>query len=172
MVRAYNWPVKQTPSPPPKLRGSIRTTRRTFRSLSLPTSAAGDWRAEFAGPQWLRLLAPLGLNLSVLRGWYGKSFDDDGNAINLVQRNGQLRRVLPMQTSIRPSRVDGGLVLATHYGEDAPLLLLRVSDEFRSLDQNTLLGMMTIDLPAVRSLSLPFLLHRIKPRSAAAEAGK
>ncbi|MGH8506384.1 MAG: hypothetical protein ACRETM_10550 [Stenotrophobium sp.] len=157
---------KPTPSPL-DLRGSIRTARRAFRGLPVPTSAAGDWRAEFAGPQWLRLLAPLGLNLSVLRGWYGKSFDDDGNAINLVRRNGQLQRVLPMQASVRHSRLDGGLVLATHYGDDAPVLLLRVSDEFRSIDKNTLLGMMTIDLPAVRGLSLPFLLRRIESRGAA-----
>lgn len=156
----------KNPEPSPlNLRGSVRKARRAFRSLPVPASAAGDWRAEFAGPQWLRLLAPLGLNLSVLRGWYGKSFDDDGNAINLVRRNGQLQRVLPMRAGVRHSRLDGGLVLATHYGDDAPILLLRVSDEFRSIDQDTLLGMMTIDLPAVRGLSLPFLLHRVASHS-------
>ncbi|MGH8459973.1 MAG: hypothetical protein ACRESS_00050 [Stenotrophobium sp.] len=146
------------------LHGSLRATRRVFRKLSLPISVAGAWRAEFAGPQWLRRLAPLGFKLAVLRGWYGKTFDDDGGGLNLVRRNGRLRRITPMQLTIRPSRLDGGLVIAAQYNEDAPLRLLRVVDEFRSLDNDTLLGMMTLDLPALRSLCLPFLLHRIEPR--------
>jgi hypothetical protein len=143
-----------------RAKGPLRAARRRFRGLPAPPNIAGHWRVEFCGPLWLRTLAPLGLSLSVLRGWRGKSFDAEGRGHNLIRRGGRLQPLFVMQAERRASRLDGGPVIATHYGEEAPLMLLRVSDEFRQLGADTLLGMMTIDLPGLRSLALPFLLHR------------
>ncbi|MGH8455410.1 MAG: hypothetical protein ACRETW_10055 [Stenotrophobium sp.] len=143
------------------LRGSLRATRRIFRNLAAPKTLAGRWRIEFAGPLWLRRLAPLGLNLSALRGWHGKSFDGDDCGVNLMRRGRKLRNLLPMRAVLRPSRLDGGLVMAASYGSDAPVLQLLVTEEFRILDNDTLLGMMILDLPGLRrQFALPFLLHR------------
>lgn len=149
----------------PALAG-IRSAQALFAALLPPAGLQGIWRAEFVGPGWLRALAPPGMALSPLRGWVGKRFDATGQGANLVRRGGRIQAIVVMQQVARVSRIDGLPVLASQYAADAPWLLRGVADEFRQLDADCLLGLMTVDRPGLRGLALPFLLHRVADEAA------
>lgn len=139
---------------------SLGSAAALFSRLDAPDSLAGRWRAEFIGPAWLRTVAPAGLALSPLRGWQGKRFDVDGRGTNLVRRGGLEGTVATMLVERRASRIDGRPVLATRYAPDAPWMIRALADEFRQLDAQRLLGMMTVNRAGLRGLALPFLLLR------------
>ena len=69
-----------------------------FAALEPPPadSLRGVFRGAFVGPGWLRWLAGPLLAVTGLGGWWGKDFDEQGNAVNLVMRQGQLQRRYPM----------------------------------------------------------------------------
>lgn len=140
---------------------SLREAKTLFASLQPPVSLAGSWRAAFTGPGWLRALAPVGMALSPLAGWCGKRFDAEGQGINLIRRGAGIVPIVPMRVVARASAVDGAPVLATAYDERAPWLLRGVADEFRALDADTLLGLMTVARPGLRWVAFPFLLTRV-----------
>jgi hypothetical protein len=140
--------------------GSLSGAQQLFAGLKAPGSLEGRWAAAFTGPGWLTTLAPLGLAASPLVGWCGKTFDANGQGLNLVRRGGQLQAIVPMRVVARASAVDGALVLATEYNADAPWLLRGVADEFRVLDAERLLGLMTVSRPGLRWVAFPFLLTR------------
>ena len=87
----------------------LRDFWNLYTSLNLPDiqSLIGRYRGSFIGPSWLRVTARPGLVISGLRGWWGKQFVGDGNASNLVRKNGGLEMVLPMKLIIEDSMVDG-----------------------------------------------------------------
>lgn len=138
----------------------LRSAAALFGRLEAPESLTGRWRAEFIGPRWLQAIAPAGLALSPLRGWHGKRFDAEGQGTNLVHRHGAEGTVAIMQVERRASRIDGRPVLATRYAPGSPWLIRALADEFRQLDEQRLLGMMTVDRAGLRGLALPFLLLR------------
>ena len=139
---------------------TLEAAAARFAQLEAPAALTGRWRAEFIGPGWLCAIAPAGLALSPLRGWRGKRFEADGQGTNLVWRGGREATVATMRVERRASRLDGRPVLATRYAPDTPWLIRALEDEFRALDDERLLGMMTVDRPGLRGLALPFLLHR------------
>lgn len=136
--------------------------RALFAELATPDMATlpGFYRAAFAGPAWLRAIAPRGLALIHLRGWWGKEIRRDCTGANLVERAGRVQRSLPVQVSAGPSILDGMPAVAVRYPAGSPFPWPHVVDELRQFDEMTLLGMTIVDAGILRRLALPFLLHR------------
>jgi hypothetical protein len=70
---------------------SLRQFREYFSSLAVPDLASlrGQYRASFVGPAWLRVTAAPGLVPLGFGGWWGKDFNADGTAINILLRAGK-----------------------------------------------------------------------------------
>lgn len=132
-----------------------------------PADLAGSYRASFVGPGWLRAVAPYGLWLGGLGGWWGKRFGADGSGTNLVQRGGQVMPKLPIFLVQQASAIDGLPVTAVLYPPYSPFPWRAVVDELRVLDPAHLLGMTYVK--GLHAMPLPFLLERHtagkKPRS-------
>ncbi len=122
-----------------------------------PGELEGDHRARFLGPRWLRAVAPRGIGLVGLPGWWGKRFDADGVGTNLVDDGA--RTHLAMRARVEPSVLDGRPVMLVSYPPDAPLPWRRVRDEFRTLPDGRLLGMSCVPTGPLTQ-GLPFLLER------------
>lgn len=146
----------------PLIGASLRALKQRFLSLPAPalSDLAGIYRAEFVGPAWLRTLAQPALALGGLRGWWGKAFDGQGGAANLVVRKGQRCRVLPMTVVTMPSLLDGRSAIALRYPPGSPLPWPWIIDEVRRLDKTTLLCMTLVNLTWLPRVPFPFLLHR------------
>jgi len=123
------------------------------------SSLTGYYSGTFVGPSWLRTAAGPGLVLSGLEGWWGKFFSGDGNAINLVQRDGKLEKRFPMKLIHRDSMIDGKPGIALHYETENPFPWPYIADELRLLSPGVLLGMTYIRIRFLHGLVLPFLLQ-------------
>jgi hypothetical protein len=130
-------------------------------SLKAPkiSDFAGNYRGTFVGPGWLRVSAGPALAVSGLGGWWGKHFEADGRAVNLVQRGGKLEARFPMQLVEVISTFDGQPGLALHYGEENPFPWPYIVDELRQLGEGAFLGMTYVNTRALRGLAFPFLLE-------------
>jgi len=142
--------------------------KRLWKALPAPGEEAleGTHRAIFVGPAPLRALAPRGLAVLGLPGWYGKRFQygEDGlTGVNLLEQDGAMREYLEMRVAVEPSCQDGAPALVVTYPSDAPLPWREVRDEFRLLGPGELLGMTVVDRPGGRALGTPFLLRREHP---------
>jgi hypothetical protein len=154
----------------PKLKAdsSLGRVLQIFREAQEPTlgTLVGVHEGSFAGPAFVRLPAPLFMALTGMLGWCGKEFDPPRSdpallsGRNLVRQRGAVRRSIPMQAKVAPSRVDGRLALVLSYPPDARWPWRRTTDELRPLDDQTLLGLGFVDAPLLRGLPLPFLLRR------------
>ncbi|MCP3065517.1 hypothetical protein LXT21_42810 [Myxococcus sp. K38C18041901] len=140
---------------------------REWRALfvGLPTPARetlpGRYRGELLGPAWFQGLVRQGLGLLGLRGWWGKDFAPGGHGgVNLVRREGGLTRSVPLVLREGRSRVDGRESLQVEYARGAGWQWRPFVDELRWLEGRTLLAMTHLELPLVRHLTIPFLLHR------------
>ncbi|MBS9373720.1 hypothetical protein [Rhodococcus sp. B50] len=146
---------------------SIRGLQERFRMLhadALP--AAGTYRAVFVGPAALRVAAPRAIALGGMPRWYGKRFADGGSAVNLLDDgDGALREVLPMRVALEPSWLDGRNAIVVSYGAGGPVPWRWVRDEFRPVDEGTLLGLTFVATPASRIAASPFTLVRDLPSS-------
>ena len=142
-------------------RAPLTAFPRIFEALAAPGMASlpGFYRAEFVGPGWLRAIAPPGLGLIHLRGWWGKELAADCSGFNLVIRSGAVQRSLPIQATATRSAIDGRPVVAIRYPPRSPFPWPHVIDELRTDDAH-LLGMTFADAGFLRRLPLPFLLHR------------
>ena len=118
----------------------------------------GFYHAEFTGPAWLRTIAPPGLAIGGLGGWWGKEFMGDGTGMNIVMRGGQLRRILQVHLELGASSVDGKPAILIRYPKDSQFPWPRVIDELRSLDETSLLGLTIFEIGPFNKLPLPFLL--------------
>ncbi|MFD6674779.1 hypothetical protein ACFWDA_10455 [Rhodococcus zopfii] len=149
------------------LPGSIRGLRDRFRSLpSATTMAPGTYRAVFVGPALLRFAAPRAIALGGMPRWYGKRVAGDGTAANLLGADdGTLREHLPIAVATGPSWLDGRPAVVVSYGADGPIPWRWVRDEFRALDERTLLGLTFAGGPWSRVAASPFVLVRDDPRS-------
>lgn len=149
------------------LPGSLRGLRERFRSLPSDTAVApGTYRAVFVGPAPLRFAAPRAIALGGMPRWYGKRVAADGTAVNLLGTpDGALREHLPIVVATEPSWLDGRPAVVVSYGYDAPIPWRWVRDEFRALDERTLLGLTFAVAPVSRVLASPFVLVRDDPRS-------
>ncbi|MFZ2174330.1 MAG: hypothetical protein WAW17_09885 [Rhodococcus sp. (in: high G+C Gram-positive bacteria)] len=152
-------PVNSAPTTP----RSIRALHRQFRSLEGGDirSTAGMHEAVFVGPRFLRLVAPRAIALGGMPGWYGKRFDAAGEGVNLLRESdGSLRETLPMRVRLDASWLDGRPALVVSYGSGAPVPWRWVRDEFRVLDDRTLLALTFAISPRSRVLASPFTLIR------------
>lgn len=140
---------------------SLSGLRRLFTSLLAPATLTGVYRAEFVGPGWLRVLAPPSLALGGLAGWWGKGFDGQGGAVNIVVREGTQRRVLPMMVARVPSLIDGMPGLTLSYPKGSPFPWFWVVDELRRLDEQTFLCMTVMKPRRLRALAFSFVLHAV-----------
>lgn len=137
---------------------STQSLVRLFSTLPPVTSLRGVYQPELPG---LRFLVPfkwLFLRLTGLPGWKGKQFMGD-YALNLITRSNTVVSGPRMNLSIRPSRVDRKAGLVATYNRDAPFMWRHCTDEFRQLDDNTILGMSHFDVIGMRSMKVMFLLH-------------
>lgn len=140
----------------------LNSIRPLFASLYSPEVGAlsGVYRAEFVGPGWLRQMAPTALALGGLAGWWGKVFDGQGGATNIVQRGDARCRVLPMTVVSAVSLVDGKPCLTLRYGKDVRFPWPWIVDEVRRLDEMTLLCVTLVNLSWAPKLPFPFLLQQ------------
>lgn len=143
---------------------NIRSEKELFELFSRLTPAQelqGVYQPEFPGAKFMRPVKLWGLGLLGLPGWQGKQFFGD-NAVNIITCNGHAAAGMTMKISIRPHKLDGELGLVATYPEDAPLIWRHCTDEFRVLDECTLLGMTHFDLPMIRHKPMMFVLHHAK----------
>ena len=132
-----------------------------FAMLAPPdlNTLAGVYEAAVTGPGWLRTSAVPSLALSGLGGWWGKEFTQaDGS--NLVLRDGQIQRVIPFQTTLTASAIDGKPAIVVRYTQDCPFPWGYIFDEVRQIEAGRLLGMTLIDAAGLRRMAFPFLLER------------
>ncbi|WP_205525806.1 hypothetical protein [Pyxidicoccus trucidator] len=137
--------------------------RRLFARLPTPQreSLPGRYRGEFVGPAWLRLGSPVLLAVLGMRGWWGKDFAAGAHGgVNLVRRRDGLRPSVPLLLRQGVSRADGRVGLQVEYPREAGFQWRPFVDELRWLDGHTLLALTHLELPGLRRLTLPFLLHR------------
>jgi len=148
----------------PQSLGQLRARFAALRAPA-PDEVRGTYRAVFVGPAILRVVAPRAIALAGMRRWYGKRFDGAGGAVNLVRdSDGAVRDILPTRTFSDASWLDGGNALIVSYGADprqsAPVPWRWVRDEFRTLDDGTLLGMTFAGGAWSRIAASPFVLVR------------
>jgi hypothetical protein len=140
---------------------SLKQFRDLFASLPVPeaTSIRGVYRAAFVGPGWLRTSAGPALALSGLGGWWGKEFNADGTAVNIVLRAGKFSTRFPMKLVTTKSLIDGSDSLSVHYQAGNPFPWMFIVDELRRMDEDTLLGMTLANVNGLRRLAFPFTLQ-------------
>ncbi len=133
-----------------------------FSQLAPPEFDAlpGYYRGEFVGPGWLRAIAPRGLGLIHLGGWWGKELAADCTGVNVLRRGGRLQRAFPLRVAAAVSLIDGRPVVAVRYLPECPFPWPHVIDELRRLDGDRILGMTVVPVDLLRRLPLPFLLIR------------
>ena len=119
----------------------------------------GIYRASFVGPAWLRASAGPSLALGGLGGWWGKEFNPDGTAINIILHAGKFSSRFHMQLVNTKSLLDGKDGLALHYLAGSPFPWTHIVDELRRIDGTTLLGMTIPDVRGLRGLAFPFILQ-------------
>lgn len=139
---------------------SLSDLRRRWRELPEPRldAMAGTFDGEFAGPPPVRAAFANGLALFGMRGWHGKRFDTPASGVNrLAHGTG-----FPMYAHIEPSFADGRDAIVAVYGDRERMPFRWLRDEFRELDDDTLLGLSFVDAPGLRRVGTPFLLHRAR----------
>jgi hypothetical protein len=132
-----------------------------FASLSPPDSNSlrGFFKGDFVGPAWLRGLAGPLLVITGLGGWWGKEFDAEGGALNLVWRNEKYSYRFPMRLTKQNSYIDRRSGLALRYASSNPFPWPWIVDELRSIQTGLVLGMTVATLGPLKRLPLPFILQ-------------
>ena len=133
-----------------------------YRELEAPRleQLVGTHRAAFVGPGWLRTIAPPGLALGGLGGWWGKRFDANSSGVNLVMRAGRPEAILPVKLEFRSSRVDAQATACVLYPPESRWPWPHVLDELRVLEPDCLLGLTFFQIGVFSRLPLPFMLFR------------
>ncbi|NVJ27541.1 MULTISPECIES: hypothetical protein [Myxococcus] len=142
---------------------TLREWRLLFTRLPTPSREAlpGRYRAELLGPSWFQGFAHRLLGVLGMRGWWGKDIAPGGReGANLVNRVGGIWRAVPLVIREGTSRVDGRTSLQVEYTPEVGRQWRPWVDELRWLEGRTLLAMTHLELPVLRHLTFPFLLHR------------
>lgn len=142
-------------------RMKMKNFRSLFSELTIPEKDTldGFYKGFFVGPGWLRKMAGPLLVITGLGGWWGKKFNGDDTAINLVKKEEQLKPKFPMHLVDTPSLIDGNPGLTLHYDKENPFPWPFIVDELRQLEPGIYLGMTYIRLKPLFLISLPFLLQ-------------
>lgn len=132
-----------------------------FASLIPPRadSLKGLYHGIFVGPAWLRRMAGPLLAITGLGGWWGKEFDNEGKAINLVWQKGRIDYRFPMSLVEQVSYIDHKPGLALRYASNNPFPWPWIVDELRSIKPGLVLGMTLSRLGPLKRLPLPFVLQ-------------
>jgi hypothetical protein len=132
-----------------------------YSTLEPPSidSLSGYYRGSILGPKWFRSVSDLLLAITGLGGWWGKHFEENDHAINLVERGAGLQRRMPVKLVQVSSVVDNKPTLALQYIPDNPFPWPYVVDELRLIEPGILLGMMYVKIGLLRRLVSPFLLE-------------
>jgi hypothetical protein len=156
--------VTGTPHTADLNRMSLAAFPALFAKFAPPSIDAlpGYYRGEFVGPSWLRAVAPRGLGLIHLGGWWGKEIGADCSGANIVRRGKRLDRTFALRVEPATSVIDGKPVLAVRYGHECPFPWPHVIDEVREINDVLFLGMTVVDAGLLRHLPLPFILHRVE----------
>ena len=141
----------------------MRNFPRLYGELVVGDTAVpkGVYKGTYVGPAWLKAAAPPSMVVSGLGGWWGKDFMSGGKTYNLVQRKGEIKRVIPMRLAVINSRLDGAPALALIYDKQNPFPWPYIVDELRPLDEAALLGMMYLNVNALPKIAFPFLLQKV-----------
>jgi hypothetical protein len=107
----------------------------------------------------MRSLAGPLLAVTGLGGWWGKEFDPEGNAINLVWRKGRIEQRFPMRLVEQESYIDNQPGLALSYASNNPFPWPWIVDELRTITTGLVLGMTIAKPGPFRRLPLPFVLQ-------------
>ncbi|MFC1849698.1 GMC oxidoreductase [candidate division CSSED10-310 bacterium] len=134
---------------------------KLYASLSSPplSRLKGKFRAEFIGPWWYRHTAGYSLAPVGLRQWWGKEFDGHGTGFNLVRRDRILSSTLAMTVEQRNSVLDEKPGLTITYPAETPFPWPNIIDEVRQLTDTCLLCLTQVNLPGIKAMLFPFLLH-------------
>jgi hypothetical protein len=148
-------------TPPIARRQSRRALQRLYRDLPPSTVDAlvGVHRGEIIGPAWQQPLVEPSFWICRLRGWWGKRIVSPTENQNIILRQGQYRRTLPMLLETRPSYLDRAPALHVIYPPGSPYPWPTIIDELRRIDARTCLGM-TIFTP-LRLQVFAFLLTAV-----------
>lgn len=140
---------------------SLKAMHELFTHLDPPevSSLTGIFRGLFVGPGWLRQVSGPVLAIGGLGGWWGKEFDPQGNAINLVHGKGRYERRFPMVLVRQASHLDHKPGVALRYRSDNPFPWALIVDELRLIDPITVLGMTLADIGPFRRMAFPFILQ-------------
>lgn len=141
------------------LPGSLSGLRAEFAAAQAHPPAPGDHHASFVGPKVLRAAAPRAIALGGMPRWLGKRFFDDGTAVNLLGGD-PVREHMTMTVTTQPSWWDGRPAVVVDYGKNGRIPWRWVRDEFRSLDDDHLIGLTFLFTPALKVLAMPFVLTR------------
>lgn len=141
---------------------SIQALVKLFPHLEPVQQLSGVYLAELAGPAILRPFQQLFLKLTGLPNWRGKHFVTTHHAVNLITHHGKETDGPNMLLSILPSHLDKKEGLVASYDENAPALWRRYTDEFRWVNENTILGMSKFNIPGFRNFPVMFILHKEK----------
>ena len=155
--------VDVIPFPRVPERARLRDWREVFTRLPTPQreTLPGRYRGELLGPAPLRLAGHALLALLGMPGWWGKDFAAGAHGgVNLVKRRGVPRPAAPLLVREGLSRADGRRGLQVEYPREAGWQWRPFVDELRWLDGRTLLALTHLELPLLRRLTVPFLLHR------------
>ncbi len=130
-----------------------------FFLLTPASSLAGAYRPGFPGPKWRRPIKQWGLSLLGLPGWQGKQFFQD-EAVNIITVDKRAVAGTKMNIRTRPHRLDGQAGLVATYPEGSHFLWRHCTDEFRMLNDDTVIGMAHFDFPLIRHKPMMFVLYR------------
>ncbi len=130
-----------------------------YPQLEPATELTGVYIAEIPGAKFLEPVKKFFLRLAGLPGWQGKHFFD-GYALNILTKRGEIYEGPKMIIQSRPHKIDDKAGLVATYDASAPYIWRHCIDEFRQVDQDTLLGMSHFDLPGLRGKPHMFILHR------------
>jgi len=139
---------------------SVSGLEALFSTLKAPEDIPVNQRytGTTIGPWWLRVLGWPLLNVGAMDGWKGKSFHSKGRVLNIVDKKGCTKEVMPIRASLESFSRGDGTVLLLSYPKTAPLPWNYIIDELRCLPDGRLLGLTTLKLPLLGIIPVPFIL--------------